>query len=81
VCRENNQNPLLLHRVILKGNSNVVPFHAMEAFTRSGGIAPLILNLGTRWSPVINFMPWPLYPRERPLAHTEWEVPHSWSEH
>jgi hypothetical protein len=45
---ENHQNLLPLHRVILKGDGKVFPFHAMKAFKRSGGIAPLILNLGTR---------------------------------
>jgi hypothetical protein len=70
-CMENHQNPLFLHRVTLKGDSKVAPVHAMKAFTRSGGIAPPILNLGTRWSPVINFMPRPLHPRER-TPGTHW---------
>jgi hypothetical protein len=33
--------------------ARVIPFHAMNAY-RSRGIAPLILNLDTRWSRVIN---------------------------
>jgi hypothetical protein len=66
---ENHQKPLLLQHVILKGDNKEVPVHAMKAFTRIGGIAPLILNLDTGWSSVINFMPQPLYPREITL-HT-----------
>jgi len=67
-CTENHQNPLFLHRVILKGDSKVAPVHAMKAFRRSGGLAPLILNLGIRSSPLTNFRPRPLYPRERTLG-------------
>jgi len=36
----------------------------MKAYCVSGGIAPRILNLGTRWKCVVSFMPLPLYPRE-----------------
>jgi len=32
----------------IKGTGEVVPFHARKAYRRSGGIVPLILNLGTR---------------------------------
>jgi hypothetical protein len=31
----------------------------------SGGIAPHILILGTRWRLVVSFIPQPLYPREK----------------
>jgi hypothetical protein len=34
----------------------------------SRGIAPLILNLGTRWRWVVCFTPLPLYPRQRSLV-------------
>jgi 8-oxo-dGTP pyrophosphatase MutT (NUDIX family) len=44
-------------------------FHAMKAY-RSTGIAPLILNLRTRWRWVVNFTPGPLYPKEN--AGTHW---------
>jgi len=37
------------------------PVQFMAANSRIGGIAPLILNLGTRWRLVVNLM---LYPRE-----------------
>jgi hypothetical protein len=77
---ENHQKPLLLlQHVILKGYSKEAPVHTMKAFTRTGGIAPLILNLDTGWSSVISFMPQPLYPRDI-TAHTEWEGPH-WFKH
>jgi hypothetical protein len=67
---ENHQKPLLLlQNVILKGDSKEAPVHAMKAFTRTGGIAPLILNPDTGWSSVISFMPQPLYPRDITL-HT-----------
>jgi len=35
-----------------------------------GGIAPRILNLGTRWKWEVSFTPRPLYPRGRgPITH------------
>jgi hypothetical protein len=40
----------------------VFPVHAMKAYRRNAGRAPLILNLGTRWR-------WLLYPWERALPH------------
>jgi hypothetical protein len=33
----------------------------MKAYLGSGGIAPLILNLGTRWKWVVSFTPQPPY--------------------
>ena len=36
--------------------------HVMEACRGSGGIAPLIFNLGTRWMWVGSLAPSPLYP-------------------
>ena len=84
-CTENHQNPLPLHRVILKGDGKVVPFHAMKAFTRSGGIAPLILNHGTMMvtSHQLHVLaslpqgknPWHIL-NGRPPPH-----PNSWTEH
>jgi len=41
-------------------------YHAIKTYWVSGGIAPRILNLGTRWSWVVSFMPRPLYPGEEP---------------
>jgi hypothetical protein len=44
--------------------------HSMKAYWGSGGIAPCILDLGTRWRWVISFTFGPLYPRERyPCTH------------
>jgi len=40
-----------------------VPRH--EDVCGSGGIAPRILNLGTRWRRVVSFTPLPLYPSKK----------------
>jgi hypothetical protein len=37
--------------------------HAMKVYWESGAIAPCILELSTRWSWVVSFMSWPLYPQ------------------
>jgi hypothetical protein len=37
--------------------------HAMKMYWRSGGIAPHILDLGTRWGWVVSFKPQLLYPQ------------------
>jgi hypothetical protein len=36
---------------------------AMKACWRSGGIAPCILELGTKWKRVVSFTPRPIYPQ------------------
>jgi len=41
---------------------NACPLNAMKVHGGSRGIAPLILNLGTRWRQVVNFAPRHLYP-------------------
>jgi hypothetical protein len=38
-------------------------YRAMKAYWGSGGIAPCILHLGTRWRWVVSFTPRPLYPQ------------------
>jgi hypothetical protein len=44
--------------------------HDSKEYMGRGGIAPLILNLGTRWRSVVNLTPQPLYPGERaPSTH------------
>jgi hypothetical protein len=53
----------LLGKVKVKGK--VFPVHAMRVYRGSRGIAPTILNLGTRWRWVVNFTPRPLYSWER----------------
>jgi hypothetical protein len=37
--------------------------HAMKTYCGSGGVAPCILDLGTRWRSVISFTPRTLYPQ------------------
>ena len=45
---------------------NVKFFYARhDGYRGSNGIAPLILNLDTRWRCVVYFTRWPLYPRGR----------------
>jgi hypothetical protein len=56
----------------------------MKAYWGSGGIAPCILNLSTRWRSVVSFMPWPLYPQGKspwyPL-YRRLGGPQNWSGH
>jgi hypothetical protein len=42
-----------------------VPKHHAIKHVWSGGTAPCILNLGTRWRWMVSFTPRPLYPREK----------------
>jgi hypothetical protein len=42
--------------------------YAMKTYWGSGGIAPRILDVGTRWRCVVSFTPRPLYPMERALG-------------
>jgi len=37
-----------------------------ESIYGSGGIGPLILNLGSRWRWLVSSMPWPRYPHQYP---------------
>jgi hypothetical protein len=46
----------------------------MKAYRARRGIAPLILNLGTRWKIVANLTPRPLYPRARTQVHIEYKT-------
>jgi hypothetical protein len=46
----------------------------MNAYEKSRGIAPLILNIDTRWRSVVNITPLPLYPWERTPVPTESEA-------
>jgi len=39
--------------------------HVMKACERSGGIAPQIFNLGSRWMWAVSLMPWLLYGHEK----------------
>jgi hypothetical protein len=50
----------------------------------SGGIAPRILNLGTRWRWVVSFTPSPLYPQRKSLWYSmdrRLGGPQSWPGH
>jgi len=38
-------------------------YHATKTCYGCGGIAPRILDLGTRWRLVVSFNPWSLYPQ------------------
>jgi hypothetical protein len=49
----------------------IVPVRVMKAYQRSRGIAPLILNLSSRWKIVVDFTPWQFYPKERTLVPIE----------
>jgi len=71
-CYHSVQNLLFSH--FLSKNSKyeilVVPVpqtehHAMKTYWGSGGIAPCVLDLGTRWRWVVSFTPRPLYPKGR----------------
>jgi len=53
--------PRLLLIVMIKGEGEVVPVHALRAYGWRLGIAALFLNLCTRWIWWINFTPQQLY--------------------
>jgi hypothetical protein len=60
---------LYLKKLTYKGT--VVIIHATKAYSRSRGIAPLILNLCSERRWVVSFTPLPLYPRKRiPVAYS-----------
>jgi hypothetical protein len=44
-----------------KSRSGEVLIHVVKTYTKNGGLAPLILNLGTRWSFVVILMTQTLY--------------------
>jgi len=53
----------------------VVPVHGMKACRRRRRVvAPLILNCGTKWCQVVNFMPQLLHPRKRTPVSIEYEA-------
>jgi len=54
---------------------NQAPHH--EEVLGCGGIAPRILNLGTRWEWVVSFTPWSLYPRGKNLRY-QFDRTQSW---
>ena len=48
------------HGYQLQKDIKVFTVHAMKAYKRRRGIAPLILQVGTRWRSVVNIMSQPL---------------------
>jgi len=69
---------IIIHRICLLENKQVVmgrmlssglwlpavsPFTRHEVVGGSRGMAPFILNIGARWTWVVDFIPWPLYSR------------------
>ena len=46
-----------------KVNGEDVPEHALKAYRRKSGTAPLIPSLGIRWKCAVYFKHWPLYRR------------------
>jgi hypothetical protein len=58
-----------IHSVFYKGKGKVVPVLLRGTTPRrrigSGGVAPHILNLGTRWRWVVSFTPRLLYPQRK----------------
>jgi hypothetical protein len=50
-------------KVKIKLSLCLTKHHAMKTYWGSGGIAPRIFDLGTRWRWVVSFTPRPLYPQ------------------
>ena len=46
----------------------------MKAYGGSSGTVPVILNLGTTWKRVVNFISRPLYLRDTSRVHIEQEA-------
>jgi hypothetical protein len=71
--------------LFLKLSLCLTKHHAMKAYSGSGGTAPHILDLGTRWRWVVSFMPWllysqgkcPWYPLDRRLGGPQSHSGHS----
>lgn len=42
-------------------NCKIAHVHAIKLYRRIGSIAPLIINLGSRWMYVVSHIPWSLY--------------------
>ena len=63
-----------LHRDNSTLKNKVVPVHDVKAYRGSRGIAPLIIDLRTRWRWLVNFKAWLLYQRERTAVDIEQEA-------
>jgi hypothetical protein len=55
--------PPIRCKVKVKLSLCLTKHHAMKTHWGSGGVAPRILDLGTRWRWVVSFTPRPLYPQ------------------
>jgi hypothetical protein len=77
-----NTNAFCIENNVRIDKGKVVSLHAMKMYRRSRDIAPP-LNLSSRWSWVVYFMPWLLYPWERTPVPTEykagWATGHDWT--
>ena len=51
-----------------EGKNVKVPVYAIDVCWESRFMEPLILNVATRWRPVMNFTSLPLYPRKKAVA-------------
>jgi hypothetical protein len=69
VCAQNCRSVVpTSFRSLLKGRKVklslcLTKHHAMKIYRGCGGIAPCILDFGTRWRWVVRFMPWLFYPQ------------------
>ena len=79
VCHVMNMRPYVTCKFVLTKlcshsqnyEGGVVPVHAMKAYKDTGGTPPLILNLDTSWTSVVNVTPLLLnsqYPSNRRLC-------------
>jgi hypothetical protein len=69
--RNTEKNLYVCKEVKVKLSLCLTKHHAMKAYCGSGGEAPRILYLGTRWRSVVIFTLRPLHPRER-APRTHW---------
>jgi hypothetical protein len=54
-----------IHNVVKGKVVSVSKYYVVKRYGGSGGIAPLILSLATRWRWVVSFIPVSFYPREK----------------
>lgn len=57
IRKNNRRHPLERKKSwsLIKGKNKVVSVHAAEAYRGNGGIAPVTLNLGTKWRRAVKF--------------------------
>jgi hypothetical protein len=72
--RERERRPVKLKvkvKVKLSLCFSLTEHHRIEAYWMSGGVAPRIVSLGTRWRWLVSFTPRTLYPQGR-ASSTHW---------